>query len=660
MEFRNDLLRYIRAYYGREESSEEFKTHQERHPRQDDYDTMAEYQMPRVMRALDSIPEFDGMNIPVEMFIAHVRSRLSSGFPGDVEKLHYLVFEKLQGRVRQLIYPIRGDYPSAYELLADLRSLYSPDEVTLHRKRNLQSQLENIFQGFSETIHEYATRITHIYELMDQEIHRDNYYSRALTYNLRAINYSNALSCFVSGLREQLITYVWQRRPTTIEDAVLYAYEAEECSHDHVGHRDNCTQCNVQLARVEHCATQISFESNTGYNRRDSSVKRGNGHSFHDHPKNSSIESPTVHYEEINYQPKGPTHKNTCPWRYQPEPLCKVVVPNNECGVEDRQPSPNNSTRPVVSDTWSTPGTETATPTEFIDTTKANSVTPHKNSLDSESTVTVQRNNKTSSRHGDGTTSSKVSTWIDFEKSSPYDMFHQPDGFSTGPSLTPRPPRKLARKYEKRNTPSASGNLSSSKHAHSSSDTSDGRRKSRSKSPNKDYESSTESEPWWDKVDERSAQTTACATGEVPLDESMPSGIQLPPVTGEAPSKDSMPPVIQSSLVTGEALRTADIGHQKPHSEAHFSATYEHSASRNSSENNKRTNHSRPTEEVIDQKPSAATKVHRLGLTKVLTAFRSSDNTGKGFLASPHARLSSDHKRESFVAGSCEIRNGIG
>lgn len=79
----------------------------------------------RVIRALRSVPEFDGINMPVDKFISDVHHAMCMVELEELSRFQYFLLEKLNGDARCRIYAKRDSYRSICQILDDLQFLYS-------------------------------------------------------------------------------------------------------------------------------------------------------------------------------------------------------------------------------------------------------------------------------------------------------------------------------------------------------------------------------------------------------------------------------------------------------------------------------------------------------------------------------------------------------
>lgn len=201
-----------------------------------DWDMKFRYGPHRFQMALDLIPEFDGTNMDVEEFVADVRYAMETLEPWDYDQFLCFLFEKLKGDAQRRIYPIWREYQHIFELLRDLEMLYWPDTILFDLKKTLTYTT----QRHEESIHDYAMRVDYYAEQIHRHIAETGYYNQGLINELQARNDIEARERFILGLHEELAEYVWDKKPTTFNDAVRDAYKGKKLLRLHYQEQVNC------------------------------------------------------------------------------------------------------------------------------------------------------------------------------------------------------------------------------------------------------------------------------------------------------------------------------------------------------------------------------------------------------------------------------------
>lgn len=256
-------------------------------------------------KSLIPISEFDGKNIPVENFISDIQFALQTIDLEDHSKFTYLIFAKLKGNARRQLVSKRASYVSPYQLISDLRNLYSTRKTTL----SLKMELANMAQGTYESINDFAARVNQIVDILDrrasQAIHRDP----IIIAQMRSENAANGLESFITGLHDDLSRYVYSKEPNSINIAIDYAYEAENQNRSRSRVKYNRAKFDARSNRSTPIPDDVDIHSSeTEFDekplkssmKRDRNRERGSHHSNRRSRSRSSTRVRIASAEEVD------------------------------------------------------------------------------------------------------------------------------------------------------------------------------------------------------------------------------------------------------------------------------------------------------------------------------------------------------------------------
>ena len=165
----------------------------------------------------DLIPEFNGRNMSVRMFVRHCRAAVSMVLPQEIPYLTMLIVTKITGEARKLI----QDSPdiNLNETLKILEQVYSQQED----QSQLMQQLATVKRSNSETVPEYGARVNQILNKLINCVCTpgERGFVRCETFK------ETAIGNFLRGLEREIFVQISEKGLNTLEQAIALATEAE-------------------------------------------------------------------------------------------------------------------------------------------------------------------------------------------------------------------------------------------------------------------------------------------------------------------------------------------------------------------------------------------------------------------------------------------------
>lgn len=174
--------------------------------------------------AKDLIPEFDGSNMPVNMFAEQCRAAAALLEPHELAYLVIMIRNKVIGPARKHIQDRVGI--NLEEILRILQNVFMPREDT----SQLTQMLANIHRKSGESIADYGTRVSCILNKITIKVMEKNPGEKGKE---RCAEYTeNTIKNFIRGLDKDTLSFIKNKFPPTLDTAIELAAEAdqENCS----------------------------------------------------------------------------------------------------------------------------------------------------------------------------------------------------------------------------------------------------------------------------------------------------------------------------------------------------------------------------------------------------------------------------------------------
>ena len=169
--------------------------------------------------AKELIPDFDGTNMSVIMFIEQCKAAAALLETHEMPYLIILVRNKITGPARKYIQDRVG--ASLDDILRILQGIYMPREDT----SQLTQELANIHRNPEETISDYGNRVSVLLNKIISRVMDKNPGEKGKE---RCEEYTeNAIKNFVRGLDRDTLTFMKDKSPPTLDVAIELAAEAD-------------------------------------------------------------------------------------------------------------------------------------------------------------------------------------------------------------------------------------------------------------------------------------------------------------------------------------------------------------------------------------------------------------------------------------------------
>lgn len=169
--------------------------------------------------ARDIIPNFDGTNMSVNMFIEHCRAAAASVEEQDMNLLIMLIKNKITGQARKHIQNKIG--ANLEEILKSLQRAFSPRADI----SQLAQELAVIKRKQDENVADYGIRVSDILNKIIIKVMDKNPGTTGLE---RCQEYKeNTIKNFMRGLDRETLYFIKDRFPSTLDDAIELAAEAD-------------------------------------------------------------------------------------------------------------------------------------------------------------------------------------------------------------------------------------------------------------------------------------------------------------------------------------------------------------------------------------------------------------------------------------------------
>ena len=169
--------------------------------------------------ARDIIPSFDGTNMAVNMFVEHCRAEATCVDDSDMHLLLMMTKNKVTGQARLHIQDKVG--ATFDEILKSLQRVFADRADT----SQLAQELAVIKRDTGERIADYGIHVSHI---LNKIILRVMYKNPGTRGQERCQEYKeNAIKSFMRVLYRETLYFVKERSPTTLDDAIELAAEAD-------------------------------------------------------------------------------------------------------------------------------------------------------------------------------------------------------------------------------------------------------------------------------------------------------------------------------------------------------------------------------------------------------------------------------------------------
>ena len=167
----------------------------------------------------DLIPEFNGRNISVRMFVRHCRAAVSMVLPQEIPYLTMLIVTKITGEARKLI----QDSPdiNLNDILKILEQVYSQQEDL----SQLMQQLATVKRSSLEMLPEYGERVSQILNNLINRVLENTPGERGFV-RCEAFK-ETAIGNFLRGLEREIVVQISEKGLNTLEQAIALATEAE-------------------------------------------------------------------------------------------------------------------------------------------------------------------------------------------------------------------------------------------------------------------------------------------------------------------------------------------------------------------------------------------------------------------------------------------------
>ena len=169
--------------------------------------------------AKELIPEFDGTNMSVIMFIEQCKAAAALLEAHEMPYLLIIIRNKITGPARKHIQDRVG--ASLHDIFRVLQGIYMPREDT----SQLTQELANIHRNPEETISDYGTRVSVLLNKIISRVMDKNPGEKGKE---RCEEYTeNAIKNFVRGLDRDTLTFMKDKSPPTLDVAIELAAEAD-------------------------------------------------------------------------------------------------------------------------------------------------------------------------------------------------------------------------------------------------------------------------------------------------------------------------------------------------------------------------------------------------------------------------------------------------
>ena len=169
--------------------------------------------------AKELIPEFDGTNMSVIMFIDQCKVAAALLEPHEMPYLTILIRNKITGPARKYIQDRVG--ATLDDIFRILQGIYMPREDT----SQLTQELANIHRNPGENISDYGTRVTVLLNKIITKVMDKNPGEKGRE---RCEEYTeNAIKNFIRGLDRDTLIFMKDKSPPTLDVAIELAAEAD-------------------------------------------------------------------------------------------------------------------------------------------------------------------------------------------------------------------------------------------------------------------------------------------------------------------------------------------------------------------------------------------------------------------------------------------------
>ena len=204
----------------------------------------------------DTVPSFNGRNIPLHQFIKSCRHARRMVNPNAEYGLVQLIKNKLYGQASRVI--LSGEYNTIGDLISVLSSRFAP----LHTSIQLYGELSKIAQFPNETTIDYSSRVSNLL-LQIRHCNTIEVPGHEPQFNINAEQ--NAVKAFLTGLKIEIYNRIRECAYTSLDRAINNAIKAEAEYNEYqtrtrlatgITQNNQCTNCFGYGHDVTNCSSQ--------------------------------------------------------------------------------------------------------------------------------------------------------------------------------------------------------------------------------------------------------------------------------------------------------------------------------------------------------------------------------------------------------------------